>query len=176
MKNKFFLIFLFLGAVLVISVFFINYKKKYKGTNFKFISTDKFYEKLNKPPDWAILQIQEDFQNFSEISSKNIESTYNKIQSEKSEYKNAFFRYRIHNNKLYKYDKVDKKIDLEKAILTLLKIKNLPDMEFIYCDLDGLPQIDGDEAKNVYEEFYSVEESRQAPIFVQSKISSFHRA
>lgn len=169
MKNKkqFFLIFIFL----ILSTFFCYHinKKNKKGTYLKEFSKKKFYKKINISPLWVYKQIANDFSSTKKITQPSIEKTFEKIKSSSFIQKLAFFRYRIVNNKIYRIYPENEDInfnvlDFEKALVTLSKIIKLPDMDFIYCDLDGLP------LNPISEPFYKT--NNQAPIFCHAKIKN----
>lgn len=145
MKNKkylFILFFLGFFAVFFLVKQFDNQRKK--ATNLKFLSKKKFLSKLDNIPIWMQRQIDNDFQNVSKISDKALNETTKTIKNNQSIRKNAFYRYRLVNNKLYRLffeedTEVFNDLDFERAIRTLTKMIKLPDLDLIYTDLDGLP-------------------------------------
>lgn len=166
-KKYFFLIVFFIFAISVFLYLQVDKKNK-KGTNLKFLSKKEFFINLKKTPIWIDEQILNDFQDVDQISNQMLEITMKSVKDRASFGKDAFYRYRIFNNKLYKYhltnDK-DSDVDFERALKTLLKLTKVADVDFIYSDLDGLP-LDL-VPKNVYQNF-----NQTAPILCHAKLKN----
>ena len=112
------------------------------------ISKELFYKKLHlsHPPKWITNQIEKDLELFKKntITLKKIRKTYKEV-SKKANKSFEFYRYRIINNKLYKYKSSFKNFSntdtrFEKAIKTLLCLATLPDCDFLLADEDGIYQ------------------------------------
>jgi hypothetical protein len=166
-KNKklFFLVFV---LVLFVGVFFYHQDKRHKkGTYLREFSRKKFNKKAKNFQSWAQNQIDSDFCCVNEISQNSVNETYEKIKSSHLPQRFTFFRYLIIDSKIYRFYPKNEEIDFhvldfEKAILTLSKIVKLPNLDFIYCDLDGLP------FDLVNEDFYKT--TNQVPILCHAKI------
>lgn len=122
-----------------------------------------------KPPRWMLEQIEEDFSNFevSNIYPRAVEKTFEKIRKETAD-KEGFYHYRIIDNKLYKFVPEEKAFSstdspFEKALKTLLIYIQVPNIDFILCTMDGMPE------PYMPKDFYLMEED-QAPILAQAKL------
>jgi len=170
---------LFIFSFLLISVIFYLFflrgnKTREVETFIKDFPKKEFKMKLKSDhPKWMNKQIKEDFKDFSDEKSITIDAvdkTYEKILKDGFVHRNAFIRYRIINNNLYRYYPAErsftkKELEIEKAIKTLTKLTKLPDIDFIYSDLDGTP--DFQMSKN----FYILDDRQdQAPILSRAKI------
>lgn len=169
MKNKkhFFLLF---AVLLLISFFYYGHSKKNtKGTYLKYISKNTFFKKNKNPPLWAYRQVAADFNSINEISQSSIDETYGNIKNSGFSQSKTFFRYRIINNALFRYfsdnEQAFERLDFEKAIITLCEIAKLPDLDFIYCDLDGLP------LENLDENFFK---TVFCPVLCHAKLKDFN--
>ncbi len=126
-----------------------------------FFPKEQFLAKLTAPaPLWMQEQILADLAPFANISSDALESTFKNG-------KLLFDRYRIVDNKLYKH--VSKPLSsrdnaFEKALKTLLLFAKIPNVDFIYCPMDGIPE------PYLPKDFYFA--SPQAPIFAKAKLLS----
>ena len=108
-------------------------------------------------------QLEMDFSPFEKVTSKMVEETFDRA-------KEYFCHYRIIRNCLYK--RIDqngwisgKDNEFEKAMKTLLIYATLPDLEFIYCPMDGIPE------NYMPKDFYLVEDPKmQAPIFAKARL------
>jgi hypothetical protein len=133
---------------------------------------EQFQDKLcQEPPSWMTQQISDDLSPFQEkkISLHSLDSTYEIIR-QKTDI--PFPRYRILDNKLYKFvpqgahfSKTD--TTLEKALKTLLLYAKIPDVDFILCPMDGIPEPYMPEGF-----FLTGNEETQAPILAQAKLES----
>ncbi len=132
-----------------------------------FFPSKKFLSKLSQPvPFWMNDQIQTDFQSFSSgIRVEAIDKTYRQIQQK---FPNLFYRYRIIDNQLYAYQPFSMSdTPFEKALKTLLLNIDIPNVDFIYCPMDGLPEA------YMPQDFYLTENPNdQAPILAKAKIES----
>lgn len=153
--------------------FFKPNKRLMEETFLKSFSTKEFKTKLAKDhPKWMNNQIVNDFNGFAKnkITLNSIDQTFDKITKTIPFQKNySFIRYRIINNKLYRYYPKNcaittTKPPFEKAIKTLTKLVKLPDIDLIYSDMDGTPEF------YVPKDFYIVNNPQnQAPIFTRAK-------
>ncbi len=134
------------------------------------ISKEVFRSKMLKsPPAWMIAQVDRDFQDFNEkVSLKVLETTFRTISERVGP--TAFYHYRILNNELYKFVPPgtrfsDTDTPLEKALKTLLIYADVPDVDFILCPMDGLPE------PYMPPRFFVMEnEKDQAPILAKAKM------
>jgi len=173
-KAKLFLFSFFFFSVIFYLFFIKPNKTRDVETFIKDFPKKEFQMKLKSyHPKWMNKQIKEDFKDFSDEKSITIDAvdkTYEKILKDAFVHRNAFIRYRIINNKLYRYYHKEgaftkKETDFEKAIKTLAKLTNLPDVDLIYSDTDGTPEfyMPGD--------FYILDDKQnQAPILSRAKI------
>lgn len=133
---------------------------------------EKFYAKRKEPtPLWVERQIARDFSDFLErgVSQEAIAKTHAHIL-EKLGPQASFHHYRILDQKLYKWTADGEKLafgdtTLEKALKTLLIYAPVPDVDFILCSMDGLPE------PYIPEDAFRLEDLEfQAPIFAQAKL------
>jgi hypothetical protein len=118
-----------------------------KDTYLSLLDQKLFAKKALQPlPDWAETQIHEDLKLFKEkkISLKALDTTFEMV-NKKAEGHTSLLRYRILNNKLYKFipSKVkysDGNDPIEKALRTLTLLTDLPNIDFIICPMDGIPE------------------------------------
>lgn len=133
---------------------------------------ERFQAKLNTPAQpWMIAQINRDFQDFEEkkIDAFALHKTYQHICQKVSE-TTPFYHYRILDNELYKFvpngtpfSNTDS--SFEKAFKTLLIYAKVPDIDFILCPMDGMPE------PYMPPGFFLLEDVHdQAPILAQAKI------
>ncbi len=131
---------------------------------------ESFLEKMAQPvPDWMVEQIERDFSEFKgkRISAEALQKTHEQICERVT---TVFHRYRIVSNRLYRFVPDGSpflKIGsiLERAIKTLLVYAEIPDVDFILCYMDGLPE------PYMPPQFFILEdESEQAPILAQAKL------
>lgn len=148
MCKVFILIFLFLGLFWVP----VNLKKETFLKHFD--RPDRFYERVKKGPSgWMADQLNEDFLPFSDrkVSLEVIDRTFSQIPTEKKGGGLGVVRYRILNNKLFRFSEnpTDFLFDpissaqtandslFEKAVKTLTQLLPLPDLDFIVTYADG---------------------------------------
>lgn len=154
-----------LGLVIFCSLPFLPITRENESYR-SFFPKDHFLTKLNAPtPKWMEEQIEKDFSPFDQVTPSMVEVTFEKV-------KEHFLHYRIIGNCLYKRlggnGRISSKdTEFEKALKTLLIYAKLPDVEFIYCPMDGLPE------KYMAEDFYLVGDAKlQAPIFAKARLKS----
>ncbi|MBI3508659.1 MAG: hypothetical protein HY069_03370 [Chlamydiia bacterium] len=133
---------------------------------------EKFQARLNAPAKpWMVEQINRDFQDFEEkkIDALMLNKTYQHICQNVSQ-KTPFYHYRILDNELYKFVPhgapfSDTDSSFEKAFKTLLIYAKVPDVDFILCPMDGMPEPYMPAGFFMLEDFHD-----QAPVFAQAKI------
>jgi hypothetical protein len=164
--------FLFL---LILSVVYLGWSKirtdqclyLKKETYIRHLKKDLFVQKLHSAlPSWMLEQIDEDFFPFqtAEISKKRVDATWAKIRETLTS--PMIVRYRILNNRLYRYFSEGELISLEDnstelALKTLLESMRFPDMDFIISFFDGITPKD---------QYFKVSEDLQAPVFFSAKV------
>lgn len=132
-----------------------------------FFPRERFLVKLSQPvPEWMEKQLEVDFQDCqNEIELSAIDQTFQQIE-ERTDVR--FYRYRIIDNKLYSYkSKSGTDNSFEKALKTLLINIQVPNVDFIFCPMDGLP-----EAYMPKDFFITEDPKNQAPIFAKAKLVS----
>ncbi len=175
MQKKKHWIFLLLFCIVCASSMPIIYKAvpltRTKECYRAFFPKKEFLEKLKQTPSsWAIEQIQNDLRPFKKqgISSFQTHETYEKMKSVLDP-SLPIYHFRILDNKLYKYvpqntSFSDTDTPVEKAIKTLLIYAKLPDMDFVLCGLDGIPE------HYIPSDFYLTKNpEHQAPVFAAAK-------
>lgn len=173
-SKKIYLPLLFILSISLIGyfVFIRPHRTRVVETFLKSFPKQEFLSKLKQNhPRWMNEQINLDLKDFSphSIKSDAIDKTYNQIVTSIPSQKNSFIRYRIINNKVYRYYPKDVEItkrepSFEKAIKTLTKLVKLDDSDFIYSDMDGTPEF------YTPNDFYFVEDGKnQAPLFSRAK-------
>ena len=126
-----------------------------------------FQAKLQKEtPGWMQVQIREDFKEVPVITSDAVESTYWEIRERIGA--SRILHYRILDNKLYKFvgsrsEYRGRDTEFEKALKTLLLQTEVPDVDFLYCPMDGVPEL------YMPKKFFLTK--NQSPIFAQAKIA-----
>lgn len=159
----------------LVSFLVFNQKNKriLEETFLKALSKKVFNEKLSKEhPKWMDEQIELDFSSFTEkkVTLSAIDETFDKITKKvpyHSDY--SFIRYRIIDNKLYRYYPKNTVLNtlkppFERAIKTLTKLVKLPNLDLIYSDMDGTVEF------YLPQDFYVVDDfENQAPIFSRAK-------
>ncbi|NGX63576.1 MAG: hypothetical protein KR126chlam6_00988, partial [Candidatus Anoxychlamydiales bacterium] len=132
-----------------------------------------FLAKLKKEtPKWMDNQINSDLKDLDKITPLAIDATFDKIFKTVPEQKKSFIRYRVIDNKVYRYFSKDVEItkrepSFEKALKTLTKLTKLPNIDFIYSDMDGTPE------EYTPKGFYITNEKEmQAPIFTRATIQN----
>jgi len=185
MRYKF-LKYIFLACSFFLVVFLILSKSnpnRKKETYFRYLSKDKFLSKLqNSSYLWMDKQIDSDLEFLKDhkVTQKALEETFFTMKKKFIETKRDFYRYRIINNELFLFFDSDdffftKKEDaFEKAIKTLLRLKKIPDVDFVFSNIDGLSTAKRENDILFYYEnrrdFYLTEDRNlQAPIFTRAK-------
>jgi EGF-domain serine glucosyl/xylosyltransferase len=172
-KIRLFFVSLLIFSLISYLVFVKSNKTRIVETFLKSFPKQQFKSKLLKEhPKWMDEQIMSDLKGFNKnnITLSSVDQTYNKILSTIPQQKNSFIRYRIINNKLYRYYPNNcllskKEPSFEKAIKTLTQLVQVPDMDLIYSDMDGTPEF------YVQKDFYIVSDLKnQAPLFTRAKI------
>jgi hypothetical protein len=177
MRKKYFYI---IAIVLVFAIFYKLNPTRTKETYLKYLSKQKFYSKLKNISSWVNNQIEKDliFAKENKITLDALDETYRAMRENFPEAKNEFIRYRIVNNTLYHFfpeKRASKKEGtLEKALKTLLCLRKIEDVDFIFCNIDGLPSAKNTDGVLFYYEdkrdFYLVKDEKlQAPIFTRAK-------
>lgn len=176
-------------GIVLLPLLFVGHRKweKHKKLQRKFIREETvlhhldrsvFFSKLkNDLPSWMKDQINEDFDFFEKrgITSAQVDATYNAIRRKVTNpyYVRYYVRYRVIDNKLYRYFPEGESIALinnvhEKALKTLIILTGLKDCDFILAHEDGVP-IQGFEG--LPEQFYFAEDIQlQAPLLIGAKI------
>jgi hypothetical protein len=136
-----------------------------KGETYNdFFPKSLFEAKLQKnTPEWVKTQIDADFQEIASITADAVETTYREIREKIGG--ERILHYRILDNKLYKYvpDTYQSRDSrLEKAFKTLLTCAKVPDLDFLLCPMDGVPEV------YMPQDFFLT--SHQSPIFGQAKL------
>ncbi|MBU6446004.1 MAG: hypothetical protein KGQ49_01230, partial [Verrucomicrobia bacterium] len=128
-----------------------------------FFPRERFLAKLAQgAPAWMGAQIEKDLASFPRVTSEALDCTYKCVSR-------FFDRYRIVDNRLYKYVSSDKPFssrdhEFERALKTLLLFAKVPNVELIYCPMDGLPE--------PYMPFDFYWSECQAPIFAKARLTS----
>lgn len=174
-NKKFFIFFILLIFSITSYIFFIKPNKTRDVETFiRFFPKKQFRSKLLKEyPKWMNNQIANDLSGFSKhtITINSLDNTYEHILETIPLHKHKFIRFRIINNNLYRYypkncELNKRESSFEKALKTLTKLVKLPDIDFIFSDMDGTPEF------YVPKDFYIVNDfQNQAPIFTRAKIS-----
>ncbi len=135
-----------------------------------FFPTKKFLAKVRSPvPDWVERQLAADFKEVSPVTAEALEKAYDVIMARIQE-PIFLYHYRILNNQLYKYVPEGcpfscRDTYYEKALKTLLSHIALPDLDFIICPMDGIPEAIMDP------QFYFMDDPKsQVPILGQAKL------
>ena len=181
MKRKYYLVLIFVIA-LTASIGIKNKNpNRSRETYIKILSKDNFFSRLQNAPLWMTEQIDEDLEypRLNKVSLNALTKTYWNMKKRFHETKQDFIRYRIVDNTLYQYFPEDEKFTkkeeaFEKALKTVLKLKKLPVIDFVFSNIDGLPSNKDQKDKSFYYEnkkgFYLVDDNKyQAPIFTRAK-------
>lgn len=93
-------------------------------------------------PMWAKEQIAADFAPFSSkgISQESLDETFQKIREQNI----PAYRYRIVNGSIYRkpeQDHAGRAAVYDKMLKRILKAKKIPDVDFILCVMDGVPEV-----------------------------------
>lgn len=136
-----------------------------------FFPKESFQERLKRDPlPWMVAQLKEDFAPFEErkITSEMVEKTYDQILNSIG-FVPKIYHFRILNNQLYKFVPdgapfSDTDSLTEKALKTLLWAAQVPNCDFVFCAVDGVPE------RHVPSDYYLVEDPNdQAPVLAQAK-------
>lgn len=115
----------------------------------------------SEAPDWAKKQIASDFSPFEKgISQEALDETFDKITSQKI----PAYRYRIQGGKVYRKpggDHVGRAGTYDKMLKRIIKSTSLPNLDFIICVMDGVPEV------YVPQRFWITE--KQAPLLCWAK-------
>lgn len=130
-KRKIFLLSLF---ALIGCAAQIGYKKQE--------SLSLWWALQSSPPEWAQEQISQDFSLFAKqgIDQEALDETFQKITSQNI----PAFRYRIQEGQIYRKPEEDhagRAATYDKILKRLQKSKKLPDVDFILCVMDGVPEV-----------------------------------
>ena len=134
-----FALLVFMGSLVYRALPIVKEKESFRA----FFPSKAFLHKLSEPtPAWMESQIEEDFQEIGMIRTEMIDEAYYSI---KEKIGNQIFRYRILDNCLYKYiprrrEFSSKDTPFEKAFKTLLLNTQVPDVDFLLCTMDGIPE------------------------------------
>lgn len=135
-----------------------------------FFPKKRFLTKIHSPvPAWMEKQIDADFAEVAPITSPALEKAYDVILGRLKE-PIFLYHYRILDNRLYRYVPPGAHFScrdsyFEKALKTLLSHTRLPDLDFILCPMDGIPEA------IVPPDFYLMPDARdQVPILGQAKL------
>ena len=134
-----------------------------------FFPKEKFQERLKKPAaPWMEEQVAQDLAVFQKVSASSVEKTYSRMVEVLGPLE-PIYHFRILGNKLYKYVPEgapfsDTDTRTEKALKTLLLYAKVPDIDFVLCGLDGVPE------HYFPSDFYLTGDPlTQAPVFAQAK-------
>ncbi len=171
MRRKIVITFLFVGLAilsLIATHRALPYMKEDESYNSIF-PRDKFLALIEQaPPDWMQAQIDEDFGQVFEITSEAVEETYRTLWDRIGP---DICHYRVIDNKLYKYipnrdEYTHHDTRFEKAFKTLLSHIQVPNLDFLLCPMDGIPE------PYMPPGFYKSE--NQAPLLGNAKIKGTH--
>lgn len=141
-------LFLFLFVV----VGFFVYKRQEKLT--------LWWALQSLPPTWAEEQLARDFSDFKTIDQASLNETFAKVQSAHA----YAFRYRVVDGEIYRMggeDSFNRARIFDKILRRIQKSKDLPNVDFIICVNDGVPE------SYMPQHFWVTE--KQAPIFAWAK-------
>lgn len=181
MKKSHLIFFSIAISFVIFSIYYTSNPNRSRETYVKIISKKQFHSKLKNAPTWMDEQIKDDvaFIKSKKVTQEALAETFETMKRNFAISKKDFIRYRIVDNKLYQCflddEKTSKKEEaFEKAIKTILKLKKLPDVDFIYSHIDGLPsKVNKYNTRFYYEDkrdFYLVKDERkQAPVFTRAK-------
>lgn len=114
---------------------------------------------LQKPPlQWESDQIAQDFFGIPSISEEALDETFQKVVPYGS------FRYRITKGEIYRTPVADpngRAYIYDKIMVRLNKAKSLPDLDFLLCTMDGVPE------EYAPKDFWITK--NQAPLLAQAK-------
>lgn len=133
----------------------------YKKKNQLFLA----YEIKKGKPSWAEEQIRSDFAPFIQkgISQAALDETFKKIEASNA----TAYRYRIIDGKIYRKGKIppsDRPPTFEKILRRLHRTIPLPNLDFIVCTMDGVPE------EYVPKDYWLIDNpSLQAPLLAWAK-------
>ncbi len=172
-KRVFLLLFLLSLAILFIPLLKKELPVMRAKESFRSVfPNEEFQTKINRPvPEWMRRQLESDFREFKAITSDTVEKTYRQIEKT-TPIEDCCYRYRILDNQLYKY--VSSKMlfsrrdnPLERALKTLLLFCRVPDVDFILCTMDGVPE------PYMPSDFFLTDDPKeQAPILANAKLEN----
>lgn len=99
-----------------------------------------WYQIRKDKPDWVKEQIGRDFAPFSQITQPALNETFHKIEQSRA----IVYRYRIVDGTIYRSGKTppsDRPPTFEKMLKRLHKSQKLPNIDFIVCTMDGVPEV-----------------------------------
>jgi hypothetical protein len=131
---------------------------------------EQFLAKIHSSvPEWMDKQLDADFKEVTSIQAQALEKAYNTIL-ERIKEPAYIHHYRILDNQLYKYIPSGTHFSsrdsyYEKSLKTLLSHISLPDLDFILCPMDGIPEA------ILPHDFYLMDDPKeQVPILGQAKL------
>lgn len=124
---------LFIGAILCLSSSFVYKKREPLSLWWAVQSTQ---------PQWAKEQITADLYPFREkgISQESLDETFQKIREQNI----SAYRYRIVDGNIYRqpeHDHSGRAPIYDKMLKRIQKAKKIPDVDFIICLMDGVPEV-----------------------------------
>jgi hypothetical protein len=122
------------------------------------------YYTIKSPPKWAQEQIGNDLAEFhSKITQQSLDATYGKIIQNNI----LSYRYRIINGEIYRIgleESLRRAFTFDKILKRLKRSVKLPDIDFIVCMMDGVPEV------YVSNDFWITESKElQAPLLAWAK-------
>lgn len=135
-----------------------------------FFPKKEFLEKLYAPvPSWMNKQMERDFREISPFTAEKLQKGY-LIMAERVKDPIFLYHYRILDGELFRYVLPGTPLSCrdnhyEKALKTLLSHTTLPDLDFVLCPMDGIPET------IVPQDFFLLEDpSDQIPVLGQAKL------
>lgn len=134
------------------------------------LKNESFLAKIHSPiPQWIETQLDADFKDVAPITAEALKNAYDVIMSR---IQNPIFlyHYRVLDNQLYKYIHPgdflpSRDTHYERALKTLLSQVSIPDLDFIICPMDGIPE------EIMPPNFYLLDDpEQQVPILGQAKL------
>ncbi len=162
----------FLCLIIAYVIFLRPNRTRRAETFLSVFPKQKFLQKINKKaPSWMEYQIKKDFEDLNKngITQEALNETFKTIKEKSNSAKTSFIRYRIIDNKFYRYFPSNeapytREKDFEKAIKTLTQLIKLPDVDFIFSEMDGTPEF------YMAKDFYLTnDEKLQAPLITRAK-------
>lgn len=121
---------MYLGSLsLILGLGFLSYKNSEKISLWFSIQSEK--------PKWVEEELQKDFAPFQTITQKDLDATYERAKNYQC------VRYRVIQGKLYRLGKehhLERTKQFEKMLHRIQRSKKLPDLDFIVCLGDGVPE------------------------------------